>query len=104
MLTDYVGGLSIAGGVLKESGIIHWTAPNTGATNEIGFTALPGGARYYFGSFGEFGDSGFWWSSSEIGVVKTGAGAPSMDYLDVSMDIAVHYKQSGFSVRCLKDN
>ncbi|NLP20778.1 MAG: hypothetical protein GX378_08455, partial [Bacteroidales bacterium] len=65
-LTDYLGGKSVAGGKLKETGTTHWASQNTGATNETGFTALPGGGRYgnddYFYSIGSFGD---WWSASE---------------------------------------
>lgn len=50
-LTDYLGGASVAGGKLKATGTIEaetglWHDPNTGATNETGFTALPGGGRY----------------------------------------------------------
>ncbi len=50
-LNDYLGGTNVAGGKLKEIGITHWTSPNTGATNETGFTALPGGYRNYPGFF-----------------------------------------------------
>jgi uncharacterized protein (TIGR02145 family) len=50
-LIDYLGGIGDAGGKLKESGFTHWSSPNTGATNETGFTALPGGYRYYGGTF-----------------------------------------------------
>ena len=41
-LTTYLGGESIAGGKLKETGTTHWRTPNAGATNEIGFTASSG--------------------------------------------------------------
>jgi hypothetical protein len=42
-LTTYHGGKSIAAGKMKEAGYAHWASPNTGTTNSIGFTALPGG-------------------------------------------------------------
>jgi uncharacterized protein (TIGR02145 family) len=42
-LIDYLGGKEIAGGKLKEKGIGHWSYPNTGATDDFGFQALPGG-------------------------------------------------------------
>jgi len=66
MLTDYLGGLSIAGGKLKETGTSHWLSPNTGATNETGFTALPSGTRYGMKIPSEDGNSGGWWSATGI--------------------------------------
>ena len=65
-LTSYIGGYSYAGGVLKEIGTTHWVSPNSGATNEFGFTALPGGTRYYDGTFKRIGEYGYWWSATEI--------------------------------------
>ncbi|HRY98189.1 MAG TPA: hypothetical protein P5550_03945, partial [Bacteroidales bacterium] len=52
------GGADIAGGHLKETGTSHWAGPNTGASNLSGFTALPGGYRYFDGSFSELGSYG----------------------------------------------
>ena len=69
-LTDYLGGTSVAGGKLKETGTTHWTSPNTGATNETGFTALPGGYRGSNGSFGGIGSNGYWWSATENGAAS----------------------------------
>ncbi len=101
-LTDYLGGLSVAGGKMKETGLVHWNSPNTDATNESGFTGLPGGYRSTFGSFFQIGGGGWWWSSTEQadntrGVGRRLAGSVGDAFLDNSL------KQNGFSVRCLKD-
>jgi uncharacterized protein (TIGR02145 family) len=58
----YLGGESAAGGKLKEAGTAHWLAPNTGATNESGFTALPGGIRDTDGDFAAIGWFCAFWS------------------------------------------
>lgn len=62
-LHDYLG--NNHGAKLKESGTIHWSSPNIDATNETGFTALPGGTRYPDGTFENLGESTEWWSSSD---------------------------------------
>ena len=65
-LITYLVGVSVTGGKLKETGITHWKSPNNGATNESGFTALPGGYRYGSGTFFDIGSTGNWWSSTEV--------------------------------------
>jgi uncharacterized protein (TIGR02145 family) len=65
VLTDYLGGESVAGGKMKEAGTVHWNSPNTGATNSSGFTALPGGLSYTSGDFNYLGSIGHWWSATE---------------------------------------
>jgi uncharacterized protein (TIGR02145 family) len=104
ILTDYLGGESVAGGKLKETGTAHWNNPNTGATNEIGFTAIPGGFRSDFdGSFDLVGNSGYWWSSSEYSS-NTLFWYRRMYYSQIYVYRNYFYKQVGLSVRCLKDN
>jgi uncharacterized protein (TIGR02145 family) len=67
-LTTYLGGNVVAGGKLKEIGTTHWTTPNTGATNETGFTALGGGLRHITGVYYYLKESGYCWSSTESGI------------------------------------
>jgi uncharacterized protein (TIGR02145 family) len=64
-LTTYLGGESVAGGKMKEAGTSHWASPNAGATNSSGFTALPGGSRYYGGNFVNLTYNAYFWSSSQ---------------------------------------
>ena len=101
-LTTYLGGESIAGGKLKENGTIHWNAPNTGATNETGFTALPGGYRGFLdGTYYSVGNGGYWWSSTE-----GNAGKAWCRYLSSSSSEVIssnNWKGFGFSVRCIRD-
>jgi len=96
-LTTYLGGESIAGGKLKETGTSHWDSPNTGATSETGFTALPGGLRYYDGTFDGLGYYGLWWGATED---AWGQGV-GYDYIDVTRGSSD--KSYGFSVRCVRD-
>ena len=100
-LTTYLGGDSIASDQLKETGLTHWLSPNTGATNESGFTALPGGYRNYSGIFSNIRSYAYWWSSSEYSSIDTYYRDLYSGYRDVDRSNAS--KSSGFSVRCLKD-
>lgn len=65
VLHNNIGGENHAGGKLKEVGTAHWLSPNVGATDEVGFTALPGGERRSNGTYEFIGAWGFWWSSTK---------------------------------------
>ena len=101
VLTDYLGGLSIAGGKMKEEGTANWNSPNIDAVNTSLFTGLPGGFRSYNGLYNSIGSFGNWWSSSELSthlawfrnLYNSNGGA----YRGNSS------KMSGLSVRCLRD-
>ncbi len=101
ILTEYLGGDSIAGGKLKETGLTHWNSPNTGATNESEFTARPGGFRGGNGSFVGLGVYGNFWSSTvENNTLAWGRYL----YFEDSNFIRGHgNKAYGFSIRCVKD-
>ena len=101
LLTDYLGGESIAGGKMKSTGIQYWTTPNTDATNESGFSGLPGGRRGYDGPFYDIGFPGFWWSSTDVLTTSAWLRYLSYDAGNVFRDNASRF--SGFSVRCLRD-
>jgi uncharacterized protein (TIGR02145 family) len=102
-LTNYLKGDSVAGGKLKEMGTVHWESPNTGATNQSGFTALPGGYRYIYGAFYLVGYNGAWWSSTESDAVN--AWSRYIGYFDGIVSSSCNFsKRFGYSVRCVKDN
>ena len=102
VLITYLGGSTVAVGKLKEAGTTHWQSPNAGATNESGFTALPGGCRDYDGSFYVFGSFGYWWSSTEF--VKGGAWSWFVGYDGSGAYSYGRFEKDGFSVRCIKNN
>jgi uncharacterized protein (TIGR02145 family) len=89
------------GGKLKEAGTVHWFSPNTGATNESGFTALPGGYRHGLsGSFNNLQyNSGFWTSSLSSG----GAWDRFQSHDNSSILRNIYSLPTGFSVRCVRD-
>jgi uncharacterized protein (TIGR02145 family) len=64
-LITFLGGEDVAGGKLKETGTEHWLSPNTDASNTIGFNGLAGGDRGSNGSFYNYGEFSFWWTSTE---------------------------------------
>jgi uncharacterized protein (TIGR02145 family) len=103
-LTTSLGGEFVAGGKLKETGATHWTTPNTGATNETGFTAMPGGTRG-LGIYNFIGEYGYWWSSTENSgtTTHTQAWYSGMYYFSTDAYRISGSKRNGVSVRCIRD-
>ena len=89
------------GGKLKETGTTHWQSPNEGATNESGFTGLPGGERIDTGTFSLMGYNGRWWSTAEADA--TNVWAPDLSYRTSTVLFINYKKESGFSVRCVRE-
>ena len=98
-LASYLGGNEIAGGKLKEQDFEHWKQPNTGATNETGFTALPGGNRTESGFFQFGADLGFWWCTVYEDEL---ANYHLFSNSSILSNSAAGLKD-GLSVRCIKD-
>lgn len=103
ILSNYLGGDSIAGGKMKEVGFDHWGSPNTGATNESGFTGLPGGTVRETSPFNNLGASGFFWSSTEDSINPSAAWRRKLlsGYIDLNRFNSA--KTNAMSVRCIKD-
>ncbi|MBL7047661.1 MAG: hypothetical protein ISR95_08565 [Candidatus Marinimicrobia bacterium] len=89
------------GSKLKEARTTHWNSPNTGATNESGFTALPGGYRHGGGGYTGMGSNGYFWSSTESSSAY--AWSRRLNYHSSVVHLSYYNKLSGLSVRCLRD-
>jgi uncharacterized protein (TIGR02145 family) len=99
-LENFLGGASVAGVKLKSTSTI-WNSPNTGATNESGFSGLPGGLRNIFGSCYNIGNDGYWWSSTENSSTLAWSRSQGSYFGDSHRnDLS---KADGLSVRCLRD-
>jgi len=96
---SHLGGVEVAGGKMKST--TGWRVPNNEATNESGFTGLPGGSRVSSGKFDYLGSVGVWWSSSEINI--SDAWALNVGSNDGDVSRFTSDKEYGFSVRCLRD-
>lgn len=101
-MTTYLGGLSVAGGKLKEIGFVHWKSTGTSGTDEVNFTALPGGLRLYNdGTFSSIKFQGNWWSSTETGT--NNANNRNIVYNTNIVAQSGGNKPYGFSIRCMRD-
>ena len=100
-LIDFCGGQEVAGGPMKETGMKHWKRPNTGATDEHGFSALPGGHRDNKGHFYNLGHYATFWSSTNCN--KIAAWKRHLSRGDTKVYIDCFNMIAGFSVRCVRD-
>jgi uncharacterized protein (TIGR02145 family) len=106
--TDYdilialAGGLTVAGGKLKEVGVVNWYDPNIGATDDYGWKGIPGGYRNDDGTFYLHVNQELmlWSSTSGVG---TYAKYFQLNQGSIIMTRSDYQKQAGFTVRCVRD-
>lgn len=100
-LATSVGGMDVAGGMLKEMGTTHWDSPNTEASDSYGFAALGGGFRDEVGAFFYIKLQGLWWTTTKYN-----------DFVAQSMYTTYGNKElfsdgdgmtCGYSIRCIKE-
>ncbi len=101
ILRRSLGSDSTTGNKLRETGTAHWDSPNKGATNETGFTAVPGGyLKMVSPYFRGLGTSGQWWSASvnakgKYGTMEVATSSVKADFTGAEHD--------GYMVRCIKN-
>jgi uncharacterized protein (TIGR02145 family) len=95
IMETFLGGELVAGGKMKEAGLAHWASPNAGATNESGFTGLPGDPA---------GIRGEWWSTDEVPENNQSAYSRHLFNSQTSLNIYKLLKTGSLSVRCIKNH
>ena len=111
-LIDYLEGSSTNGNVLgiqslqvggkmKMVGSSAWQSPNTGASNQSGFTGVPSGFRNNFGGFGSLDQVSYWWSQTSN--TASNAWYRKVNYDNAYIERGSIIKSFGFPVRCVQD-
>ena len=98
VLFTFLGGENVAGEKMKSSS--GWNDAGNG-NNSSGFSGLPGGCRYYSGSFGLVGVIGGWWNAS--GSSDASAWSRVLSFYSSNLLRCYTDEDYGFSVRCVKD-
>ena len=113
-LCDFLGGMKVAGGKMKEPGTKHWRSPNVmtidtmnGDFSEIpvdesGFSALPAGRQYHdcYTFLGEYTQM---WSVTQCEYDNDLVWCRYMTFSLPHLSRFTYKKHYGLSVRCLKD-
>lgn len=101
-LIDYLGKGMVAHSKLKETDTIHWKSPNADATNESGFTGLPGGS-HWDSVFLDMGTCGHYWSSSQEAAEWSYRTLLNFEAFDATYLLNSASPKIGWSVRCIED-
>jgi uncharacterized protein (TIGR02145 family) len=99
-LVEFLGGDKVAGGKMKSTGDEYWDG-NTGATNESGFNAHPGGFLYQEGDFLDINYNAYFWSTDETSIRYSWARSLLTD--DATITRYPSDKGDALSVRCVQD-
>jgi uncharacterized protein (TIGR02145 family) len=104
ILVSHLGGDAIAGGKMKKAGTDYWEAPNTGATDESGFSGYPAGYKNWQPNFADLHFYAYFWSSQEFAPYDVWSRRLEYNNSGVGNYWGnwYSYKDEGFSVRCLR--
>ena len=100
-LINFIGGINVAGGKLKEIGYTHWNTPNAGASDQYGFKAVGAGYRLDTGAFIAMNIDNITWSATAYNIISSYY--MTMNYDEIFAGIAGEYNNFGCSVRCMRD-
>ena len=103
-LANFLGGDTLAGDKMKETGTTHWLNTSNMVTNSSDFTALPGGMRGNPTGFNGITTKGAFWSSTSWGtMVFPRAYTYSLQSTSSALHQSVSVANCGYAVRCVKD-
>jgi len=101
-LTDFLGGIDVSGGKMKEVGTTHWSSPNEGATNESNFSGIGSAYRRYDnGLYAGIKTIAYFWTSTSAS--DTNAWTLKLSYLSATTSQMSLNKSLGATVRCVKN-
>ncbi len=102
-LIAFIGGLAVAGGELKEIGLDHWDAPNTGAIDTYLYSALPGGQYNSVSGYLELGLRNYLWTKTQNEINPNYAWVCKLFNDDAIIEVIGMSLKSFASVRLLKN-
>lgn len=103
-LATFLGGDTIAGNKMKETGTSHWSSTNIAVTNSSNFTAIPGGFRGNPSGFSNIYTIANFWTSSPWGSSSfQRAIRYELKSNSAALEQSVAVANCGLSIRCIKD-